>query len=118
MKRRYELTTMQVDAFTDVPFGGNPATVVLGADPLSEETMLKIAREASVRETVFVTGSKVADFRGLRVKDSDSTEEERGGEYFYCPSCEFRLHADVNAARNILKIQIKPSAVSGRTVVV
>ncbi len=63
MKRRYELTTMQVDAFTDVPFGGNPATVVLGADPLSEETMLKIAREASVRETVFVTSSKVADFR-------------------------------------------------------
>ncbi len=53
--------------------------------------------------------------RGLRVKDSGSTEEERGGEYFYCPSCEFRLHADVNAARNILKINIKPTVVGGRT---
>ncbi len=53
--------------------------------------------------------------RGVRVRDGDSIEEERGGEYFYCPSCEFRLHADVNAARNILKIQIEPSAVLGRT---
>ncbi|MGY5854043.1 MAG: transposase [Candidatus Thorarchaeota archaeon] len=54
--------------------------------------------------------------RGVRVRDTDSIEEERGGEYFYCSSCEFRLHADVNAARNILKIQTrKPSAVSGRT---
>ncbi len=53
--------------------------------------------------------------RGLRVKDSGSTEEERGGEFFYCPKCESRLHADMNAARNILKIQIKPTAVGGRT---
>ena len=51
--------------------------------------------------------------RGLRVKDSGSTEEEKGGEYFYCPSCEFRLHADVNAARNILKIQKRPTAIGG-----
>jgi len=53
--------------------------------------------------------------RGLRVKDSGSTEEERGGEFFYCPKCESRLHADMNAARNILKIQKKPTAVGGRT---
>jgi transposase len=54
--------------------------------------------------------------RGVRVRDSDSTEEEHGGEFFYCPSCDLRLHADVNAARNILMVQQpKPSAVSGRT---
>lgn len=53
--------------------------------------------------------------RGLRVKEHYSTEKERGGEFFYCPTCESRLHADVNAARNILKIQIKPTAVGGRT---
>ncbi len=53
--------------------------------------------------------------RGLRVKDSCSKEEEKGGEYFYCPSCEYRLHADVNAARNILKFKVKPTTVGGRT---
>jgi len=54
--------------------------------------------------------------RGVRVRDSDSTEEEHGGEFFYCPSCDLRLHADTNAARNILMVQQpKPSAVSGRT---
>ncbi len=52
--------------------------------------------------------------RGIRVKEHDSTKEENGGEYFYCPSCESRLHADMNAARNILKIPSKPIAVDGR----
>ncbi|MHA1780642.1 MAG: zinc ribbon domain-containing protein, partial [Candidatus Thorarchaeota archaeon] len=33
-------------------------------------------------------------------------------EYFYCPHCEAELHADVNAARNIIYV---PSAVAGRT---
>ena len=51
--------------------------------------------------------------RGLRVKEPDSTEEERGGEFFYCPKCESRLHADMNAARNILKFKVKPTAVGG-----
>ncbi|MHA1959359.1 MAG: zinc ribbon domain-containing protein [Candidatus Thorarchaeota archaeon] len=53
--------------------------------------------------------------RGVRVKARGSTKEERGGKYFYCFSCNAQLHADVNAARNIMKIQIRPSAVSGRT---
>ncbi|MHA1927897.1 MAG: zinc ribbon domain-containing protein [Candidatus Thorarchaeota archaeon] len=54
--------------------------------------------------------------KGVRVKTQGSTDEEKGGEYFYCPSCAFKSQADVNAARNILKIQIsKPSAVVGRT---
>ena len=54
--------------------------------------------------------------KGVRVRDTDSTEEEHSGEFFYCPRCDLRLHADVNAARNILMVQQpKPSAVSGRT---
>ncbi len=53
--------------------------------------------------------------RGVRVKEHDSTQEEKGGEYFFCSSCDSRLHADINAARNILKIQMKPTAVGGRT---
>ncbi|MHA1636679.1 MAG: zinc ribbon domain-containing protein, partial [Candidatus Thorarchaeota archaeon] len=54
--------------------------------------------------------------KGVRVKTQGSTDEEKGGEYFYCQICDFRSQADVNAARNILKIQIsKPNVVVGRT---
>jgi trans-2,3-dihydro-3-hydroxyanthranilate isomerase len=63
LKRKRKLEVIQVDAFTDRPFGGNPAAVVLGADHVSEETMHKIAREMNVRETVFVSKSRTADFR-------------------------------------------------------
>ena len=59
---KHELKFLQVDAFTDVPFGGNPATIVLGADNLSDEQIQKISKEFNVREIVFVSGSYKADF--------------------------------------------------------
>lgn len=62
MMLKQELRFLQVDAFTDVPFGGNPATIILGADNLSEEQILKISKEFNVREIVFVSGSYSADF--------------------------------------------------------
>lgn len=46
----------QVDAFTDEPFGGNPAGVVPEAEGLTEEEMQKIAREMNLSETAFVFG--------------------------------------------------------------
>jgi trans-2,3-dihydro-3-hydroxyanthranilate isomerase len=52
-----------VDAFTTRPFEGNPCAVVLGADDLSEEQMLAIARETNQPETSFVSASREADFR-------------------------------------------------------
>lgn len=58
-----ELDIFHVDAFTDIAFGGNPATVVLGADRLEDEMLMKIAREMNTRETVFVLGSDVASFK-------------------------------------------------------
>lgn len=63
MTARSELGIFHVDAFTDVPFGGNPASVVLGADRLTDELLYKIANEMHTRETVFVMKSEVADFR-------------------------------------------------------
>lgn len=53
---------MQVDAFTDVPLGGNPCAVVFDADPLDDAMRLAIAREMNLSETAFVVRSDVADF--------------------------------------------------------
>jgi trans-2,3-dihydro-3-hydroxyanthranilate isomerase len=63
MNKKRHLDVVQVDVFTDVPFGGNPAAVVLDAHNVSDETMYLIAQEMNVRETVFVSRSSVADFR-------------------------------------------------------
>ncbi len=43
-----------VDAFTDVPFRGNPAAVCLEADDLDDEARQHIAREMNLSETAFV----------------------------------------------------------------
>jgi PhzF family phenazine biosynthesis protein len=44
----------QVDAFTRVPFTGNPAGVVLDAEGMSDEEMQSVARELGNSETAFV----------------------------------------------------------------
>ncbi|TCO78047.1 PhzF family phenazine biosynthesis protein [Marinisporobacter balticus] len=55
----------QVDAFTDVHFGGNPAGVVPDATGLGPIQMQKIAREMNLSETAFVFPLKndEADFQ-------------------------------------------------------
>lgn len=53
----------QVDAFTNEPFTGNPAAVVVDADNLSDEQMLKIANEMNLSETAYVLKSDKADLR-------------------------------------------------------
>ena len=52
-----------VNAFTDKPFNGNPAGVVLEADDLNRNLMQKIAAELKCSETAFVSTSKNATFR-------------------------------------------------------
>jgi len=46
----------QIDSFTKNLFKGNPAGVVVNADDLTEEQMLKIARELNNSETAFIFG--------------------------------------------------------------
>ena len=48
-----KLEIFQVDAFTSVPFGGNPAAVVPLTEWLPDETMFKIAAENNLAETAF-----------------------------------------------------------------
>ncbi len=60
-----EVKYKSVDVFTDVPFRGNPAGVVLDADELSDELMQQIASELGFPQTAFVLRAtdKGADFR-------------------------------------------------------
>jgi trans-2,3-dihydro-3-hydroxyanthranilate isomerase len=51
-----------IDAFTEVPLGGNPCVVVLDADGLTADQMQALARETNLSETAFVLRSERADF--------------------------------------------------------
>jgi PhzF family phenazine biosynthesis protein len=51
-----------VDAFTDVPFRGNPAAVCLLDAPASELWMQDLAREMNLSETAFVVPRADGDF--------------------------------------------------------
>ena len=48
-----KLDLFQIDAFTDKVFGGNPACVVPLKEWLSDDILLKIAKENAVAETAF-----------------------------------------------------------------
>ena len=52
--------------------------------------------------------------KGIRVNGCRSKVEQKGGEHFYCPNCDSHIHAEINAARNVIHVQ-SPSAVPGRT---
>lgn len=54
----------QVDAFTDRPFGGNPAAVCWLEQPVSEDWMQSVAAEMNLSETAFVQHQ--GDDYGLR----------------------------------------------------
>lgn len=61
-----ELRFKQVDAFTAVPFKGNPVAVVFDADGLSVDEMGSIAAWTNLSETTFVQSSDRGDYR-LRI---------------------------------------------------
>lgn len=48
------LAITQVDAFTSVPFGGNPAAVCVLPEPAEERWMQLVAREMNLAETAFL----------------------------------------------------------------
>src|SRR5258708_3839041 len=60
-----EIRLRTVDAFTDKPFTGNPAAVVILDVAPSDEWLAAIARETGVSDTGFVIREKLfdADFR-------------------------------------------------------
>ena len=60
-----EYRFIQVDVFTDVPFGGNPLAVFPEAEGLSTEEMQRLAKEMNLSETTFVLPPQAAgaDFK-------------------------------------------------------
>jgi trans-2,3-dihydro-3-hydroxyanthranilate isomerase len=60
-----EYRYIQVDVFTDRPFGGNPLAVFPEAEGLSDEEMQCLAREMNLSETTFVLPPQAseADFK-------------------------------------------------------
>lgn len=63
-----------VDAFTDQPFTGNTAGVVLDAEHLSNQEMQQIAREMNLSESVFLLPSDQVDI-DYKVRYFTPTEE-------------------------------------------
>lgn len=55
-----------VDAFSDVPFGGNPAAVCLLGEPLPDERLQSIAFELGIAETAYLTPTDDPGTFGLR----------------------------------------------------
>src|SRR2546421_3633793 len=53
-KRDMPIALYQVDAFTDRPFGGNPAAVCLLTNPQPDRWMEKVAAEMNLAETAFL----------------------------------------------------------------
>jgi PhzF family phenazine biosynthesis protein len=58
-----KVTVYHYDAFSNVPYKGNPAGIVLDADSLSDKEMQSIAYTVGFNETVFVMNSEKADLR-------------------------------------------------------
>lgn len=85
----------QADAFTSVPFRGNPAAVVIDADSLNEKEMMDIANEMNLDETVFV----------LKPTDDKSVIRLR----FFTPQnieILFTGHATVGALFELARLQM------------
>lgn len=62
-KTLQNVSVHQVDAFTDKPFSGNAAGVVLDGENIPEDIMRKIAKQMNLSETSFVLPSEIADFK-------------------------------------------------------
>ncbi len=60
MKRKSVI--YQIDAFTEIPFKGNPAGVTFASN-LTDEEMQLVAREMNLSETAFIGVSEKADYK-------------------------------------------------------
>jgi PhzF family phenazine biosynthesis protein len=119
-----KLTIYQVDAFTDKPFGGNPAAVIPLEQWLDTQLMQQIALENNLSETVFFVpaGGSSSSFG---IPEKERTQFQEGFADFeirwFTPELEINLcgHATLAAAYvlfnflNFTKPEIHFSSQSG-----
>ncbi|XP_028845384.1 phenazine biosynthesis-like domain-containing protein 1 isoform X1 [Denticeps clupeoides] len=88
-----------VDAFTNLPFKGNPAAVCLLQHALQDEMYQKIAAEINLSETAFV----------IPLKSSDFTSEARFALRWFTPTNEVPLcgHATLASAAVLFYLRSK-----------
>ena len=91
---------IQVDAFTERPFAGNPAAVVLDAQNLSDAQMQSIASEMRVAGTAFLMPASRPDCQ-WRLRWFTPTREIAYTKPFDASAIAFRRESGlVGAARN------------------
>jgi PhzF family phenazine biosynthesis protein len=85
---------LQIDAFTDQPFGGNPAAICLLEAPADERWMQAVAAEMNLSETAFVV-----------------PEGGRHGLRWFTPTVEVELcgHATLAAAHALWSEGVAPA---------
>jgi predicted PhzF superfamily epimerase YddE/YHI9 len=93
------IRVVQVDAFTDRPFAGNPAAVCVLSEAASEQWMRDVAREMNLSETSFL----VPEDGGFRLR-------------WFTPSVEVALcgHATVAAAHVLWQDRHLPPGAQAR----
>uniref|UniRef100_A0A6A7FQK1 Phenazine biosynthesis-like domain-containing protein isoform X1 n=2 Tax=Hirondellea gigas TaxID=1518452 RepID=A0A6A7FQK1_9CRUS len=96
-----QLQVFTVDAFTDKPFSGNPAAVVLLNEPLAEEILQKIAAEFNISETSYLRPLPAAGTTGN--SDEYWKSGSRFGLRWFTPTNEVILcgHATLAAAQTL-----------------
>jgi len=67
---------IQLDVFTNQPFAGNPLAVFPEAEGLSDEQMMKIAREMNLSETVFVLRPEESKQQSVNSKQPTANSEQ------------------------------------------
>jgi phenazine biosynthesis protein PhzF family len=85
-------TVFQVDAFTDKPFKGNPAGVMIVSEDMSSDLMQNIALEMNLSETAFI----IPQGTGFRIRYFTPTRE--------VPLCG---HATLASAHIIYELGLK-----------
>lgn len=78
---------VQLDVFTNEPFAGNPLAVFPEAEGLTDDEMMKIAREMNLSETVFV-------LPGSNQQTANSKQQE-------ATNVESQVEADPNVLRRL-----------------
>jgi len=76
--RKFEF--IQLDVFTTEPFAGNPLAVFPEAEGLSDDQMMKIAREMNLSETVFVLKPEESKQQTAASKQQTVNSEQQEAE--------------------------------------